>query len=324
MAWCSLPTRSSVATALQSLAVQRTGGMSLLITGPLGMGQETVAEYLGRALLCEKGDGDVCGECSTCLRTAERVHPDLLLFEPEGANHKIDTLREAIVQAQFHPYEAERRVFVVFKADRMQPAAGNCLLKVLEEPPQHVLFILSTDHEEAILSTIISRCRPIKLLPLPADDLTRWLRQKHAIDAEQAGAVAKMSGGRPGLAEDLLGEDWIEKREGVLKLLSAVRGKGGPAVVSEAQTFARDRPGARTLLVTLLGLVRDGLLVQEKIQTENLIHGDRLETISQLWADCSGEVMIERFEATAEAIRRLDGNSNVQATLETVFRTYAT
>ena len=57
MAWCSLPIRSSVATALQSLAVQRTGGMSLLITGPLGMGQETVAEYLGRALLCETGDG---------------------------------------------------------------------------------------------------------------------------------------------------------------------------------------------------------------------------------------------------------------------------
>ena len=322
MAWQSLPIRSSVARALHRLSARRAGGVTLLISGAPGLYQEPVALHLAQAFLCEQRDGDACGACSACKRVSTEVHPDLLLFRPAGANHRIDDLRVAKEQAQLHPYEADRKVLAIMRADRMLQEGANSLLKVLEEPPDHVLFVLSTDHHEAILPTILSRCRHVRLSPLARDDLAEWLIRTHDVEQDRAHAIARLAGGRPALAEDLLHNDWADQRDAVLDMVESVRRESSLAVVTVAQKFAKDRAKAREFLATLLALVRDGLMLREGIAPESLIHRDRTDRMTAMWDGNTPDRMIECFESTAEGIRRLDGNHNISATLEGVLRSF--
>ena len=323
MVWRSLPIRETVANALMRLASQRAGGMTLLISGPPGLYQERVALHLAQAVLCERRDGDACGECSACRRVTSGLHPDLLTFRPEGANHKIEALRTAKEQASLHAFEGDRKVISIQKADRMLMEGANSLLKVLEEPPAHVLFVLCTDHHESILATILSRCRHIQLSPLGMEHLSDWMSVNHPeIGMERTRTIARLAGGRPGLAEELLGDDWAEQRDAVVDMLASVRKPDPLAVVNEAQKLSKDRPKARQTLVTLLGLVRDGLMLCEGVARDALVHGDCGARLDAVWRGSTADQMIQRFETTAEGIRHIDANHNVQATLEGVLRSY--
>ncbi len=322
MTWSKLPIRRTIATALQRFMSQGPGGISVLVSGPSDMAQEEIARHLARAAFCERQDGDVCEECNNCRRTAARTYPDYFIIEPSKATHAIDDLREVIEQANYQPTEGLRRILLVHKADRMQDPAANCLLKSLEEPPGHIIFVLSTDHIEKILPTIISRCRHIKLAPLAAEELSNWLTGTQGLAAPQAETIANLAGGKPEFAMRLADEDINEERDAALDLLSAIRLQSALKISSMAQSYGRDRTKARALLITLLSFIRDGLIICENMGVESLIHADRREKSAETWKGSSGDSMVARFEATAEGIRRIDANHNIQATLENVFRTY--
>jgi hypothetical protein len=137
---------------------------ALLLTGPSSERLEAEARRLAAILLCPGEDPD--RRCEACRRTIEGLHPDLAIVEPQGVQIRIDGVRNALVFGAGKPYEAPRRVAIVFQAEKLGLEAANALLKTLEEPGRHFHWILTTTHAESLLPTVRSRC---VALPLPRE-----------------------------------------------------------------------------------------------------------------------------------------------------------
>ena len=188
----------SESRALVGLARQIAAGEiahAWLLLGPAVSGKRSAATAMAAALQCPEEVGVGCGQCSTCLRILRRRHPDVHHIVPEGPLIPVDVIRESVLpEASRSPFEARRKVFVVEEAERMNPAAQNALLKTLEEPLPDTVFVLVSDREEELLETIRSRCRVVRLEPIPEQRIVELLiRQGVAQDV--ALVAARVSGG---------------------------------------------------------------------------------------------------------------------------------
>lgn len=148
---------TKLSRTLHGLAVhpERFPG-ALLLTGPSQARLEEVARRLAAGLLCPGDDPE--GRCDACRRVASLLHPDLMVVAPEGVQIRIDRVRDALAFGAGRPYESQRRVAVVSRAELLGPEAANALLKSLEEPGAHFHWILTTNRPEMLLPTIRSRC----------------------------------------------------------------------------------------------------------------------------------------------------------------------
>ena len=163
-----------------------------LLVGPDGVGQRELAVALASHANCREDDAALrpCGGCDACRRTARDVHPALVTFEPDGAAHRVEDVRGAWSEAAMRTTpEARRKVLRVVAADRMNVAAQNAFLKLLEEPPASVVWVLEAEDPGRLLETIQSRCRRVDLPPWGSDDVRTWL-------------AAQLGGGAGGGADD--------------------------------------------------------------------------------------------------------------------------
>jgi DNA polymerase III subunit delta' len=176
-----------------------------LFVGAAGVGKATIARRFATLLLCPMGGlHPENGECRACRRVMNGNHPDLILVEPEGRQSLgVDQARSTIQQASLSPVEATRKVFVLEEAGTMTEQAANALLKTLEEPSPTTVFILVAESEDQLPSTVASRCRTVHFGRVGDEPLTRALLGQ-GLDHGQAETLARLAGGRPGLALALL------------------------------------------------------------------------------------------------------------------------
>jgi DNA polymerase-3 subunit delta' len=166
-----------------------------LFLGPPGSGKRLLAQVMAAALNCPVNPGTGCGECSTCLRTMRRRHPDVHHIVPEGPLIPVDVIREAVIpEAARSPFEGSRKVFVIEEADRMNDSAQNALLKTLEEPQPDTVFVLISDKEDDLLETIRSRCRIVRLEPVSEGRIVEMLKSE-GIGEPEAVLAARLSDG---------------------------------------------------------------------------------------------------------------------------------
>ncbi len=203
---------SAQGESISALAAQiqmRTLAHAVLISGEEGVGKKTLADLMAAALLC-RGEGiRPCGKCPSCIQAAAGEHPDLVrirlgvpLSGESGKNRAtipVDDIREMERIAGVHPFEGDNRVIIIQDAEKMTPAAQNALLKILEEPPEGNWFILICTHREALLPTIISRCRPVFLHPWPDEIVMQSLSERN-ITGKRAEETVEEAGGSIGLA----------------------------------------------------------------------------------------------------------------------------
>lgn len=132
---------------------------AILIIGDSGSSKQNLADYLAQAIVCGKSDAP-CGECENCHATETKNHPDITVIAPEDNKKSIavDQVRELRQEAFIKPHKANKRVFIIDKADTMNTSSQNALLKLLEEPPESVMFVLVAENKAAFLDTVISRC----------------------------------------------------------------------------------------------------------------------------------------------------------------------
>jgi len=138
---------------------------SYLICGEDGEDKSALIDTLAAAMICESSEKAPCGACRSCKKSLRGLHPDIIrVTPPEGKRElPIDSVRDVRAEAVVLPNEAERKVFIIEKADLMKDAAQNAFLKTLEEPPRHARFILSAENPAALLDTVRSRCAEIRI-----------------------------------------------------------------------------------------------------------------------------------------------------------------
>jgi DNA polymerase-3 subunit delta' len=136
-----------------------------LFTGPEGVGKETAAMALAAALNClYPKSGEACNECRNCLRLHSGNYPDFYHIQPKGSSIKIEQIRSIQEKLSFASFEGNYRIILMHDADKMTEEAANSFLKLLEEPPPAIVFILLTSMPAAILPTILSRCVEVRFL----------------------------------------------------------------------------------------------------------------------------------------------------------------
>lgn len=180
-----------------------------LFTGPRGVGKTTTARILARALNCESGPTpEPCGKCDSCRSITAGSNLDVL--EIDGASNRgIDDIRELREQVRYAPSEGRYKVYIVDEVHMLTDQAFNALLKTLEEPPSHVVFVFATTSPQKIPVTILSRCQRFDFSRIPAETIRKRLdaikkKEKFDIDDAALALLAKKARGSLRDAESLL------------------------------------------------------------------------------------------------------------------------
>lgn len=164
---------------LDSLTEQKKLPPVLLFHGPLGVGKKLFAKALAEKL----------------VEKVKKDHPDVHILSPEGKNpqHPIQAIRKLIEEAAMPPFEAPCKVFIIDDAEKMLATSSNALLKTLEEPPLDTYIFLICSDPDALLSTVVSRCRKIPFFPIPEDQIIPLLKHTDAkrIAYLSQGSIAK-------------------------------------------------------------------------------------------------------------------------------------
>ncbi|MFF0489506.1 DNA polymerase III subunit delta' [Nocardia sp. NPDC004068] len=197
---------------------------SWLFTGPPGSGRSVAALCFAAALQCTDPGTPGCGHCHACTTTMAGTHGDVRRVVPEGLSIGTKEMREIVQVAARRPSTGRWQVVVVEDADRLTEAAGNVLLKVVEEPPERTVFLLcapSVDPED-ISITLRSRCRHVHLVTPSVPAIAQVLRERDGLDADTAAWAASISGGHVGRARRLAtDEEARTRRKRALALVAA-------------------------------------------------------------------------------------------------------
>jgi len=214
-----------------------------LFTGPAGSGRSVAARAFAAALQCDFGG---CGTCQACHTTLGGTHADVRFVVPEGLSIGVGEMRALVLRAASSPTQGRWQVLLVEDADRLTEAAGNALLKAVEEPPPRTVFLLCTPstHPDDISVTIRSRCRVVTLRQPPAEAVAAVLRQRDGIDVETALWAAAAAQGHVGRARRLASDPQARsRREAVLAVPRKLTGIGAcfdaaSAVIEAAEAEA--------------------------------------------------------------------------------------
>ena len=297
----------------------------LLLAGPEGIGKRTAALQAVARLLCAGGPAAApCGQCPPCRHHAAGAAPDFLdLSAAAGEAIRIDQIRELARTSSLTPQESGRRVILVDPAEALNDYAANALLKLLEEPPGTVHFLLISHRPDRLLPTIRSRCQTVAFRAVPADTVARWLQEHHGLAAEQAALAARLSGGAPGRALALAGRDLVAERNAVVEGLAAARTGEGESVLELAARWADTEPD--TWLPHLLAWLRDLARVRvgaARSGAAYLANPDRLDALqAQAMAQdfTALDSLLRAAEQLAEAVT---GRANTRLAAEEFLLTW--
>ncbi len=149
---------------------------SYLFVGTSGIGKKLIAREFAKMILCNSSE-KYCSKCKSCIEFDSGNNPDFSEIVPDGANVKIDQIRQMQTKVFESPIISEKKVYIIDDADLMTKEAQNCLLKTLEEPPEFVTIILVGSNESNFLSTIKSRCITIKFEDITQKDINKYLKE---------------------------------------------------------------------------------------------------------------------------------------------------
>jgi len=268
--WDELVGQQPVVETMQAAVASADGdGRSMthawLFTGPPGSGRSNAARAFAAALQCENRG---CGQCHSCTTVAAGSHPDVTLISTDGLSIGVDAVREYVRTAALRPALGRWQIMIVEDADRLTDQAANALLKAIEEPTAHAIWMLCAPAIEDVVITIRSRCRPVLLRTPPAADIARLLVERDGIEPELAAAAAAASQGHIGRARGLARDpEARERRRTVLRIPSSLRTvadclQAAQQVVDEATLRANDR--AETLEQRELDDLKQGWGVEDR------------------------------------------------------------
>jgi DNA polymerase-3 subunit delta' len=291
-----------------------------LFTGPSGIGRRTLALRFAQSLNCERPPvpGQPCLICSSCKRIEQMQHPDLILVqaEREGETLRIDQVRELQHTLSLSPYEARYRIALILRIEEANSSAANAMLKTLEEPPEHVIVILTANSPEILLPTITSRCEVLRLRSLSIKETANGLQIIRGVPEEDAERLAHISDGRPGYAIRLFEQPTLlsQRQRWLDELVRQIPNSHRERFAS-AKEIADDKEGLKNKLQLWLTFWRD-VMVCVSGGSNSVTNLDYSEQIQKLAAVTDLDQAKFYVNSVVRTIDCIDHNVNARLALE--------
>lgn len=301
---------------LRRSAASGRSSHAYLFLGGAGAGKRLIANTFAKALQCE-GEKRPCDSCKSCHAFNHGNHPDVIYFQPlkNGKTYTIEDVREQLLETvDLKPFQYEKKIYIIEKADTLNIQSQNALLKTLEEPPAHAVFLLLAERAEAFLPTILSRVVVMKIRPLSAETIADYLMQAGHL-AEESHILSAYAQGRIGQALELVeDEGFREMRQDILGKLEAL-----PSMSEgEAYLLAKDLDGYKNDLrfLDIMELWYRDLLTAKSLREEGyLIQRDKKDAIFRA-AKEPAALLAKKAAAVRTARMRLAQNANFRLTME--------
>ena len=252
---------------------------SLLFAGPDGVGKLQFALELARTFICSTpSDGEACGVCSVCDRVDNFAlpevtdknkddfkkvffggHTDVGKLVPYKRFILVDAIRDLEVHANFMPYEAKSRFFIVDDADKMNAESSNALLKTLEEPPPTSYIFLITSRPDSLLPTIRSRCQTLRFAPVGDPEIEQFLINDRAYSHDEARLASRLARGSIGRALSIKVDKFRAQRERMLAVISGIADGDRASLfgIAEGMHDAKNKDAFEENLDILQSLIHD-------------------------------------------------------------------
>ena len=276
---------------------------SLLLAGIEGVGKKQFALELAKSFVCvNRQDTEACDKCAACRRADNfnfpraddrdahkqvifSEFPDIGLVIPYNKNILVDAIRDLEKEANFRPYEAQARFFIIDDADKMNEAASNALLKTLEEPVATSHIFLVSSRPDSLLQTIRSRCQTIRFAPVEAREIQEKILAGGKISPIDAELVARLSAGSIGRALNFELEKFRARRETMIGALESLAGKPNHLSLlktGEEMNDAKNKDDYELYLEILQSLIHDVWAFKHGAHEKTLVNVDLRPKLQKL------------------------------------------
>ncbi len=315
---------------------------SLLFVGKEGIGKKQFALEIAKSMVClNPKDFEACDDCKNCRR-AEKFdfpsfddkdshkqvifseHSDIGMVIPYRNTILVDAIRDLEKEANFRPYEAKVRIFIIDDAEKLSTSidnAANALLKTLEEPSETTYIFLITSRPSSLLPTILSRCQTIRFAPIDSSKIEEHLLENEKLSSEDAKLTAKISRGSIGTALETDLEKYREQREkmfGVLESLSLQKGYSNLLRTAEDLSDAKNKDYYEKTLEILQILIHDVLTIQNNPNSE-IINFDLTKDLTKLSENVNNQTLAKWLLEIETLRENLTSNLNKKIATNALF-----
>lgn len=320
MAFSDLTGQKNIKMRLAAAVSERQSG-TFMFTGPLGSGRHSFAEEFAKALMCENpGQDGACGKCHCCTYFDAGTTPDIVrVYQPsDSKNIKVSYIKENVVpEAVLRPQFSKSKVFII-DCDYLGTESQNALLKSLEEPPAHVVFILLSSNRDMVLDTVISRATEIKLEPYTREEILSILKRNVPDCPEQTAQIASANcAGIPGKAIEIAkqGEDIDLKRMVAEMFIELPDATYTRILYDHAEFMGEHKADAVTVASDILLLIDDLMRLKGMPGYKKINYEDFRTKLEKLAASPRVDAVKLGHCATAvkDYLRALEVNSNFDA-----------
>ena len=283
-----------------------------LFLGPEGVGRHKTAKELVKFLNCDLKTDDNCGKCPSCVMIEKKSHPDVFFIEKEEGKKSIsiDSVRFLQHRLSLKPVKGGLNAALIDAQD-LTEEASNSILKILEEPLHHTIFILIASARKALLDTIVSRCQIMRFRPLSQTDAACILTENFNIEKKEALFLSSLSGNnvkRALLFRDAGAVSW---KNNVIDIFSPDSAMSlGENIISDNPIFDNEQ-----LCGILTGFYRDVLVYKYTNKNDLLINKDRMKDIEVISEKADSADILIKIGYIEEAKRAFSANANFKLTL---------
>lgn len=291
---------------------------AVMFLGPEGVGKRSLMFALAKHIVSGGADAGSDAARLAAQKVARLTHPDVLVVEPTSASGQI--LKAQVEQlherAHYAPLESPSRIIIIHPIEALNPTASNKLLKILEEPPQSLRLLVGCCQPNRTLPTILSRCAILRCPPVDAGALSEWLAVETRCSRRRALAAAHLSGGKPGLALDLVSGEDHKRRRNLFLEMKFFEKQGYPSIFRVGNRLVGNAEDSEAALSALLFWFRDvlvarltadcgedGALDEEALREDLLMNRDLLVEIAEYGSGKSVRGLAKVLEVV---LRRMD------------------
>lgn len=278
-----------------------------LFVGPEGVGRHEAAKLFAASLVCNNSETSPCGSCQACVGAKSNTNPDIIYVEPKDKKViSAEQAREIVSDAYIKPFESSKKVYIITDGAKLNDFAQNCLLKVLEEPPEYTVFIIIATSETVLLQTVLSRCTLVRFPAVDKDTVDSFIKTNYPDYISQSDLLYSLSSGTPGNIKKIIDNpDYDILRKESFKMLVPLMSRHKISAYTICEFIENNSENAALIIEFWQSFLRDIMLIQNN-STDLVINRDLQEELKNLSFKMKDNFPIVALEQTILAKTMLD------------------